>query len=316
MCGDSKKHPRKARGYVTEKNGKCRYTCHKCGYHELLHIFLRDFDPQLYAEYQVERVTEGFWKPNRWRMANPVVAESSPKPLALKAESKLAIGDPLAPLLRADRLPADHPARVFCEGRKIPRLRRLYHCPKFYAWTNWVLKAEKFKKNALKYFDHPRLIIPFMVEGRLTCFQGRDYRQDTDAKYITIRVDEDVPRVYGLDEMDEDETVYAVEGPIDSMFLPNGISFVGGDHSILNELQLNKEKTVIVYDNEPRAPLTKKKVERAIRDGYRVCIWPTYVTEKDPNDMVLHGLNPQEIIDSRTFSGLEAELMLKQWRPG
>jgi predicted RNA-binding Zn-ribbon protein involved in translation (DUF1610 family) len=315
ICGDSEKHLRKARGYVTEKHGRPRYTCHKCGYHKPLHVFIREVDARLYAEYTVERVTAGFWKPNRWRIANPAVVDSISKP-EVNPVRPHASGDPLSPLSRVDTLKEDHRARVYCEGRKIPDLTRLYHCPRFYAWSNWVLKTEKFKDKAVKYFDHPRLIIPFIVDGKLTCFQGRDYRPDSDAKYITIRVDEEVPKVFGFDEVDETETVYAVEGPIDSLFLPNCVSFVGGDHSILNDLGFDRENTVIVYDNEPRAPHTKKKIERAIRDKYRVCIWPTYVVEKDPNDMVLAGLDPFEIIKKHTYYGLQAELELKKWRPG
>ena len=38
------------------------------------------------------------------------------------------------------------------------------------------------------------------------------------------------------------------------------------------------------------------------------------VTEKDINDMVLSGLNVQNVIESNTYSGLEAKLKFTTWK--
>jgi len=44
-------------------------------------------------------------------------------------------------------------------------------------------------------------------------------------------------------------------------------------------------------------------------------IWPTTITQKDINDMVLAGVKDiQTIIDNNTFSGLEATMKLAAWK--
>lgn len=273
-----------------------------------LHRFIEAVDSLTYQEYQKERVKAGLWKRTIPRGPEETAITSRVIPSAGIRGSL----DPLSPLLRVDRLKPSHPAKMLCEARKIPNLTRVYHCPKFYAWTNWVLKTEKFSKKAL-YYDHPRLVIPFLnSEGALTAFQGRDYRPDSDNKYVTILVDEDAPKIFGLDRLVDVGDTYALEGPIDAMFLPNGIAFAGGKHSELSTVR--DRDPIVVYDNEPRSSHTHRKIAQAIRDGYRVIIWPKYIVQKDVNDMVLAGLDPKAIIDSRIFSGLEAELELALWR--
>ena len=39
----------------------------------------------------------------------------------------------------------------------------------------------------------------------------------------TIRIDEDSPKIYGLDTVDESKPIIAVEGPLDSLFINNAV---------------------------------------------------------------------------------------------
>jgi hypothetical protein len=48
--------------------------------------------------------------------------------------------------------------------------------------------------------------------------------------------------------------------------------------------------------------------------GQKVVIWPSTIKEKDINDMVLSGLNVQDVIKSNTYSGLEAKLKFTTWK--
>ena len=69
--------------------------------------------------------------------------------------------------------------------------------------------------------DHPRVVIPFYdVKGNVFAFQGRAFGIE-EPKYITIKLDVNKRRVYGLDRLNMNEQVKIVEGPIDSMFLKN-----------------------------------------------------------------------------------------------
>ena len=87
----------------------------------------------------------------------------------------------------------------------------------------------------------------------------------------------------------------------------------GADGNV-NGLQ-NLENAVFVFDNEKRNKEIHKQIERLIRDGRSVCIWPSTIQEKDINDMYLKGIhNVKDIIDRNTFKGLEASLKFMSWR--
>ena len=71
---------------------------------------------------------------------------------------------------------------------------------------------------------------------------------------------------------------------------------------------------VWVYDNEPRNSEILSRISRVIEMGQKVIIWPSTIKEKDINDMVLSGLNVQSVIESNTYSGLEAKLKFTTWK--
>jgi len=80
---------------------------------------------------------------------------------------------------------------------------------------------------------------------------------------------------------------------------------------------MEKEDIVVVYDNEPRNVDTIAKIEKTIEKGYKVCIWPDLLEQKDINDMVLAGYSPltvRHMINDNTYSGLAATMRLMQWK--
>ena len=76
-----------------------------------------------------------------------------------------------------------------------------------------------------------------------------------------------------------------VEGPIDSLFLPNCLAMAGADMSDLSIL--NKDKTTLIFDNEPRNFQICISMVKSLQDGWKVVVWPKSITCKDINDMVL-----------------------------
>jgi len=60
-----------------------------------------------------------------------------------------------------------------------------------------------------------------------------------------------------------------------------------------------------------------KKIEKVIDQGYKVCIWPDNIEQKDINEMVLKqdlsGPMVQHIIDQNTYQGLSAKMRLQTW---
>ena len=45
-------------------------------------------------------------------------------------------------------------------------------------------------------------------------------------------LDEDEPKIFGLDEMNKKLPVYVVEGPLDSTFIDNSIALCGSDGDV------------------------------------------------------------------------------------
>ena len=118
-------------------------------------------------------------------------------------------------------------------------------------------------------------------------------------------------KVFGLDRVDIDKTVYIVEGPFDSLFVSNGIAMCGSDVYI-NDLQISDY--VWVYDNEPRNLEIHSRMLRNIKIGNKIVIWPSSIIEKDINDMILGGNNIQSIIENNTFQGIKAQLKFTEWK--
>lgn len=303
LCGDSTKDPRKARAYIYIKEGKYRFHCHNgCGTMGVPK-FLKAVDEFVYNDYLVEKVMDE--KSNQH--LDPVLHYKKPK----------YIGDTaLNELKKVSQLKHDHFCKQYVDERRIPTNmhHRLFFSPKFMSWVNTFVPG-KFGESALRH-DGPALVIPFLnSEGRLHCLQGRYFQGDV--RYITIVLDESVPKIWGLDRYDKGSRSYVLEGPIDAMFLPNAVATAGGVE--LTTLRyLNLDNAVIVFDNEPRSRETVHKIEKCVKHGLKVCVWPEGLHEKDVNDMIIHGnLTPaavREIIDRNTYSGLRAELQLNEWK--
>lgn len=305
VCGDSSKNKIKARGYIYKIKTGLFVKCHNCGYSTNIGNFIKYTDSNLYEEYVLENYKES---------GLPRQSHKSPEiaiPDIIRTSSKTLTF--LSTLKSIDQLEPEHPARVYVERRKIPhdKLSLLYFAPKFFKFVNTAL-PDKIKTLAK---EHPRLIIPFFKDGKCFAFQGRAFGKE-DPKYYTIKVDEAEEKVYGLDRIDHTKRVYIVEGPLDSLFIPNCIAVTGSSFNtpVIESL---KDSSTVVYDNEPRSKELTKLIEKTIEQGYNVCLWPDFVHEKDINEMILAGKTSEEIlniIDSNTFNGVEAMLKFSQWR--
>lgn len=304
ICGDSQKDTRKTRGYVYMRKGTLKFFCHNCNASMGLAWFIKTQDPTLYAEYLKDRMLENGHKDETQEFVNKMK-----KPVFVKTTG-------LKDLKKVSQLKPDHPVKLYIQKRLIPSdtHHKLFLVSKFKEWVNTMLpdKFEDLEK------DEPRLILPFLDKDKnLFGFQGRSFRK-TGVRYITIMLNDEQPKIFGLDTMDPSKDIYVVEGPIDSLFLPNGIASAGGDLiSPLQQLDVQKDNFVVVYDNEPRNKETITKIEKAIDSGYRVCIWPTTMEQKDINDMVLVGYTKEQvkdIIDDCTYSGPTAKLHFALWR--
>jgi hypothetical protein len=282
------------------------FHCHNCEITYNFNNFLKNLDFQLYSEFSLEKLKHEK-SPQQKDLEDFI--EKMKKPVFLKS-------GPLKSLKKVSQLNADHPCKVFVSNRQIPNPyhAKMFFCPKFFTWANEIIPG-KFDDVSLLY-DEPRLMIPFFdTEKNMHAFQGRALGGKSKTRYITIVNDETTPKVYGLDSVDFNKKTYVFEGPIDSMFVSNSIATAGGD-LVSTVKDLPKKNLVVVYDNEPRSVDTKKKLDKAIINGYNVCIWPSNLEHKDVNDMILAGLSTdfvRYIIDTHTYNDLRAKLALNMW---
>ena len=81
-----------------------------------------------------------------------------------------------------------------------------------------------------------------------------------------------------------------------------------------NSVSSTHSNRVWVYDNEPRNREIVNRISRTIDTGDSVVIWPSHIEEKDINDMVMNGHDVQKLVESNTYSGLEAQLKFATWK--
>ena len=307
-CGDSQKSRTKARGFVFRRKADLFFKCHNCSVGATLANLIKHVDSKTYDDYILERYREE----GVHRGKNSPV----PKP-EFKFDAPVFKKNVFKSLQSISQLPQTHPARRLVEERKLSEFSNdLFLCPSFYKFTN-TLVENKFPSLG---GDHPRLMIPFRnEEGEIFAYQGRAFG-DENPKYITIKLDEDADKIYGLNRVTHDKPVLVVEGPIDSMFLDNCIAVAGADFSkplsIGGRLMLNGELTVI-FDNEPRNKEICKQIEKNISQGRNVVIWPDSMKHKDINDMIIAGYTKeqvQQIITDNTFQTASASLRFAEWR--
>jgi predicted RNA-binding Zn-ribbon protein involved in translation (DUF1610 family) len=314
ICGDSKKSLHKARGFLVEQNQNVFYKCHNCGISKPFAKFLEFCNAQLFQEYRNEKYIEKNGTTRGTILVNKLPdITSTAKPIFLKES-------PLKHLKKVSQLRSEHPVKLYVAKRKIPSNMhfKLFYAPKFKEWVNSFI-PEKFDLNQP---DEPRLVIPLLDSyGNFVGLQGRNFSKK-GLRYITIIVDETKPKLYGLDHTDLTKPTYLLEGPIDSMFIPNSLAMVGSDCFSAIDLLKKQNANVdfnftFVYDNEPRNKEIVGRIEKAIEKGYKVALWPSHIEQKDVNEMVLAGMKPADIkiiIDVNTFSGIEAKLKLSMWR--
>ena len=289
ICGDSQKHKNKARGYVYPLKADMNYKCHNCGASSTFSNFLKQIDTTLHKQYVFEKFKEG-------KTGKGSIIEEP------KFDFKKPVFKQKIDLPKASEVPV---AKKYLEKRKLDSTQ-FYFTNKFKQWVN---TQKKTFDSTVK--DESRIIIPmYDTERNLIGFQGRSLGPNS-VKYITVMLNEEAPKVYGMDRIDTEKSVYVVEGPFDSTFVNNSIALCGSD----GDLEYLKTYDLIyAYDNEPRNKEIVGRVERCIRDNKRVVIWPRNIVEKDINDMALAGHDIMGILNTNTYSGLEAQIQFNNWK--
>jgi len=290
ICGDSKKHKNKARGYLYQVKTNTNFKCHNCGASLSFNNFLKQIDTSLHKQYVMEKFKEGFAGGRNFVVEEP------------KFEFKKPVFKKKLDLPRADEIPI---AKEYLEKRKLDP-SKFYFAYKFKEWTN----TQKQTFDTIGR-DESRIIIPMYDEDKILIgFQGRSLGPNS-VKYITVMINEDAPKIYGLDQIDSQKPIYIIEGPFDATLVQNSVAMCGSDLDIRS---FGWSDCIYVYDNEPRNREIVNRIDKTINGGYKVVIWPKSIVEKDINDMILGGHKIMSVLESNTYSGLQAKVKFNNWK--
>ena len=288
VCGDSKKNKSKTRGYLYGMKADVNFKCHNCGASMTLSGFLKHLDPVLHKQYVFERFKQG-------TTGRATVVE----------EPKFNFETPkFKTKIRLPKASENPSSDGYLTARKLDSTQ-FYYAEGFKKFVNTLKQTFEDTK-----YDEERIIIPLYYEKNLIGLQGRSLGP-SKVKYITVMLNDDAPKIYGLDNIRKDAPVYITEGPFDSTFIRNSIAMCGAD---ANVDRWGVSNPVWIYDNEPRNIEIVRRIGNTIDSGDSVVIWPNSIDDKDINDMVMSGLDVQSVIESNTYSGLEAKLKFNTWK--
>jgi hypothetical protein len=248
---------------------------------------LKEIDVNLHKQYTLEKFKEGHTGKN--------FVVQSPKFEFTKPVFKKSINLPKAS--------TNSFANEYLINRKIDP-DKFYYAEKFMEWTN----TQKQTFDTIKK-DESRIVIPMHDESKnLIGFQGRALGKSF-TKYITVMLDEEAPKVYGLESINKKLSIYVVEGPFDSTFITNSVALCGSDGDLG---YLKGSNIIFVY--EPRNREIVRRVEGCINRNEKVVIWPNNIVDKDINDIVLAGHDVMSMVELNTYSGLEAKIKFNNWK--
>ncbi len=321
LCGDSKTNQNKRRGYfyLDRENDCYRFKCHNCG--EMsgwsLGPWLSKYDESLFREYQLANFRVGnksnhknemeilgsAMKPSKLTHTNRITQPSKPK--AKLPESLLCHS------VRIIDLPDDHYAKQYVMGRKLPEWALELLC--FSEDYRKLVEALGITEEELlwKCPEDSRIIIPLLAaDGSLMGIQGRALNPEATLRYATMKLKEEYPKFFGLERWNKMKPSLVVEGPLDSLFLPNCVATT--DSNLLKF----KEGTIYIPDNQYRNKEICRGIENIIESGKKICLFPPSIEHKDINDMVLKGgLSPRQVVElivANVYQGMKAKLRWSQ----
>ena len=305
LCGDSHKNKSKMRGYIYRKINDLFYKCHNCGAGMSLGSLIKQLDPELHKEYIMERYKSGENGNSNFKAPKNIFPKTKFGKITKQVQYDNAE--------RCDKLPSQHFCIEYLKGRNIPEQ---YYSKLLYT-NNFKLFCDEINPTHGKTLtEDKRLIIPFYDEyNELIAVSGRALEaSDYTLRYVTVRVvDSDDKLIYGMDRVNLSKPIYLVEGPVDSLFLDNCVASADANLSVTAKTIKSNDIT-LVFDNEPRNKNIVNLMQNAIKDGYKIVIWPDNVVGKDINEMYNNGIDVKSVIDSNTYKELKARMQLHSWK--
>lgn len=313
VCGDSKKSRKKKRGYFLEGKEGIFFTCHNCGWSGGIKRLIREEWPHLEQDFVFSRFQNQMDHEKQKDENDP----ENEKWTATRLKSREQVETDLEKLIEpVSGLKTDHPVVTYIRKRMIPEK----HLKDIWFTTSWPAAARTVDPDSypeyMQDWHQPRLVFQCRdASGKLLAIQGRALRPGDFPKYVTVKSDPDNPKIWGMDQVDLDRTVFLQEGIMDCFFIPNSAAILGAALGTVDDWIPNR---TWVLDDEPRAPQTVKHMEKLVARGESVVCWDREQTpDKDINGKVMAGTSPEKLhqylLDNQV-SGLQATLRIKNWR--
>ena len=272
VCGDSESNRRKKRGYILKNNPKNPdvwvYHCHNgdCPAKESIEVkrWLKIYFNDIYHDYNRE-----VWQSNKDRKERIVFKPPIEEKYVESKDTKYFVS-----ILTGE-------GSIFEKAIEYVKSRKIEEniWSKFYVATGGRYQG--------------RLIIPFFNKEDIYFYQARSLIGQ-EPKYLNRKTD-DRP-AYNIFNIDRNKEVLVVEGPIDSMFLDNGIAVLGVKYKDKVKEELEKLNCFYIWDNDKDG---KKKSIQFLQESKFVFNWKKFLQDakifkevKDVNDLVLlSGIN-------------------------
>lgn len=271
--------------YKTNKNNwayNCwRSTCSCHDSNKSAMDWLKDVDPFLWEECKREiyekTVKQDSPKMNYKKIVKEKIDEQKRLEI-LEKERNISVEQKAFTYFRPLNIDSElsRKAIQYCENRKIDK--------KYY--NNFFVAVDGKYKN--------RLIIPVLNrDGEIIFWQGRLMeKKDGEAKYLNPKLNRD-SLLFGIERMDIEKPVIVFEGPIDSLFVDNGVATMGVSipHNI-RELLNAIDQVFYVFDNDDAG---REMSVKYLKDSKYVFNWFMFIRDhqlekykiKDMNDLYM-----------------------------
>jgi hypothetical protein len=166
-----------------------------------------------------------------------------------------------------------------------------------------INKCESFYISFNDYIHKNRLCIPFYEKNKVVFYQTRSL-DESCPKYLSKSGGE--KGLFNINNIDEEfDYIFLTEGPIDSMFIKNGVGVAGLSLTDLQKNQLSKypfHKKIWILDNPSVDETSKEKTKEFVYNKENVYMWPLGCKFKDLNEWCIkqniNGIDYKSIINN------------------
>jgi hypothetical protein len=152
-----------------------------------------------------------------------------------------------------------------------------------------INKCENFYFSLKDFIHKNRLCIPFYEQKKVLFYQTRSL-DGSFPKYLSKSGGE--KSCFNINNIDSEfEYIFLTEGPIDSMFIKNGIGIAGLTLTELQKKQLSRfpfHKKIWILDNPSVDETSREKTKELLSKKENVYMWPLGCKFKDLNEWCIN----------------------------